>query len=418
MPTEATSKSGACLSTMSVTACAKPGCLRPITLIGKSQGNASGEGSGTTGISGEPSGGDALPAPGAHDLVLEVLVEPIHAPENWSGPGVADRPAVELHDGEHLFRRGGDPELIGAAHLGFGEIAKLERQGVGARQLDDDVVGDAGQNELVLGRRLDHAALDDEHIGGRGLGELAIAKEDRFHCVRFSRELPQEHVADKRDGFDVATQPAVVVRRNSRGAALHLRAWRRHERIGHYEHRGLGVLREGVVALRYAARHLEVHRLVLERLALDESTDVAAPLLAGVWIADADGGEAALEACEVLLQPEGHLRIHWHDLVDTVAENEAAVEDRDLCLREGQECPVQENGCYLIHSLSVSQARPMRPAGPTASSATSGDSATGFPSSDTRSVPTRSPCATGAISGCCETVSAFRLPASPLGTVT
>src|SRR5207248_9821980 len=55
-----------------------------------------------------------------------------------------------------------------------------------------DVVGDAGQNELVLGRRLDHAALDDEHIGGRGLGELAIAKEDCFHCVRFSRELPQE----------------------------------------------------------------------------------------------------------------------------------------------------------------------------------------------------------------------------------
>src|SRR5437588_1734655 len=104
MPTEATSKSGACLSTMSVTACAKPGCLRPITLIGKSQGNASGERSGTTGISGEPSGGDALPAPGAHDLLLEVLVQAVHAPEDGSGPPVADRPIVEAHDGEDFLR--------------------------------------------------------------------------------------------------------------------------------------------------------------------------------------------------------------------------------------------------------------------------------------------------------------------------
>src|SRR5205085_8299683 len=99
-------------------------------------------------------------------------------------------------------------------------------------------------------------------------------------------------------------------------------------------------------------------------------------------------------------------------------EDEAAVEHGDLCLREGHECPVQENAGYLIHNLSVSQARPMRPAGASASSATSGYSATGLPSSGTRSVPTRSPCATGAISGCCDTVSAFSLPASPLGTVT
>src|SRR6267378_2381651 len=103
MPTEATSKSGACLSTISVTACAKPGCLRPITLIGKSQGNASGEASGTTGISTQPSDGYALP-PGAHDLVLEILVEAVHAPENRPGPPVTHRPAVEPYDGEHLLR--------------------------------------------------------------------------------------------------------------------------------------------------------------------------------------------------------------------------------------------------------------------------------------------------------------------------
>src|SRR5919197_4031892 len=106
MPTDATSKSGTCLSTISVTACAKPGCLRPITLIGKSQGNASGEGSATTGISGQPSDGYALPAPGAHDPVLEVLVEAVHAPEYGTRPAIAHRASVELHNGEDLFRRG------------------------------------------------------------------------------------------------------------------------------------------------------------------------------------------------------------------------------------------------------------------------------------------------------------------------
>src|ERR671937_2702304 len=418
MPTDATSKSGTCLSTISVTACAKPGCLRPITLIGKSQGNASGEGSGTTGISGTPLCGDALPAPGAHDVRLEVLIEAIHPPEYGPRPAVAHRPAVEPHDGKDLLRRRGDPELVGGAHLVFRDVAQFERQAVGARQLDDHVVGNAGQDELVFRRRLDNAALDEEHVGSRGLGELAVAKENCLHGVRFGRELAQQHVADERDRFDVATQPPVILRRDGGGAALHLRGSRRHERIGHHEHRGLGVLRERVVALRHAARHLEVNRLVLERLAFDQAADVGAPLLARVWVADADGAETALEAREVLFQPERHLRISRHDLVDPIAEDEATVEDRDFRLREGHEYPVQENARYLIHSLSVSQARPMRPAGPTASSATSGYSATGLPSSVTRSVPTRSPCATGAISGCCETVSAFSLAASPLGTVT
>src|SRR5689334_13319971 len=103
MPTEATSKSGACLSTISVTACAKPGCLRPITLIGKSQGNASGEGSGTTGISETPLCGYALPAPGAHHLLLEVLIQAVHAPEERSRPAVADQAAVEAHHRQNLL---------------------------------------------------------------------------------------------------------------------------------------------------------------------------------------------------------------------------------------------------------------------------------------------------------------------------
>src|SRR6185436_18935699 len=100
------SKSGACFITMSVTAWANPGCLRPITLIGKSQGNASSELSATTGMSAGLSGRQRLAPARAHHLVLEVLIEPVHAPEVRAGPAVAERHAVEPHDGQHLLRGG------------------------------------------------------------------------------------------------------------------------------------------------------------------------------------------------------------------------------------------------------------------------------------------------------------------------
>src|SRR6185369_6609818 len=112
MRTEARSKSGAYFSTMSVTACAKPGCLRPMTLIGKSQGNASSELSATTGIANCLSGGLRLAPPRAHHSVLEVLVQPVHAAEHRPGLAVADRRAVEAHDGEHFLGRGRDPDLV------------------------------------------------------------------------------------------------------------------------------------------------------------------------------------------------------------------------------------------------------------------------------------------------------------------
>src|SRR3954462_2019046 len=87
--TVAGSKSRACLSTMSVTACAKPRSFLPITLIGKSHGNASTD-----------SGKDGLarrtppPVSRAHHLLLEVLVELVHAGKERPGPPVADRGRV------------------------------------------------------------------------------------------------------------------------------------------------------------------------------------------------------------------------------------------------------------------------------------------------------------------------------------
>src|SRR5262245_26170501 len=95
--TLATSKSGACLSTMSVMFCAKPRSFLPMILIGKSQGKAKGD-----------SGRNRLSLAGAHHLLLELLVELEHAAERRPRLAVADLLAVEADDREHFLGRGGD----------------------------------------------------------------------------------------------------------------------------------------------------------------------------------------------------------------------------------------------------------------------------------------------------------------------
>jgi hypothetical protein len=97
-----------------------------------------------------------------------------------------------------------------------------------------------------------------------------------------------------------------------------------------------------VVALRDPARDLEIHALVLERLGIDQPIDDFAPLRARIGVADPGFGEAALQPREVLVEPEGHARVHRHELVDPVAEDEAAVEDRDFRLFERRNLPFRK----------------------------------------------------------------------------
>jgi hypothetical protein len=56
-----------------------------------------------------------------------------------------------VDDGEHLLRRRGDPDFVGAAHFGFAHVAELERQARALRELDDHVVGDAGRIRFDFG---------------------------------------------------------------------------------------------------------------------------------------------------------------------------------------------------------------------------------------------------------------------------
>src|SRR5258706_14370309 len=111
-------KSGACLSTILSTLCAKPPSRRPMILIGKAVGNAS---------AASGSGGLAF-LPCTHDLLLEFLVQAMHLAKHRPGLARADRLAIQSHDREHLLGGGRHPELVGAAHLGLAEVAELERQ--------------------------------------------------------------------------------------------------------------------------------------------------------------------------------------------------------------------------------------------------------------------------------------------------
>ncbi|MNC97953.1 hypothetical protein D3C83_157800 [compost metagenome] len=71
--------------------------------------------------------------------------------------------------------------------------------------------------------------------------------------------------------------------------------------------------------------------------------DDFAPLGARIRIADARSGEAALQARQMLVQPERHARIHRHQLVDAIAEDEAAIEHRHHGLADRDELSVQKN---------------------------------------------------------------------------
>src|SRR3954463_385784 len=97
--TLATSKSGACLTTISVMFWAKPRSFLPMILIGKSQGKAKGD-----------SGRNRLSLARAHDLLLELLVQLVHAAEHRPRAPVAYLPAVQTDDGEHFLGGGRHPE--------------------------------------------------------------------------------------------------------------------------------------------------------------------------------------------------------------------------------------------------------------------------------------------------------------------
>ncbi len=70
--------------------------------------------------------------------------------------------------------------------------------------------------------------------------------------------------------------------------------------------------------------------------------DEADPLVAAMRIGQLDAVEALLQPRQVLFETEGLPRIHRDHLVDAVAEEEAAVHDRNLRPVGGQPFAIEE----------------------------------------------------------------------------
>ena len=125
-----------------------------------------------------------------------------------SAPAAADGDAVDAANGRDLRRGAGEEDLVGAVeHLArHGHL--LHRDAEVAREAQDAVAGDAGEQGAVDGRR-DHGPVgDDEHVlAGAFAQETVGAEGDRFGEAVGERlhldELSAQVVAgDLRDGGD------------------------------------------------------------------------------------------------------------------------------------------------------------------------------------------------------------------------
>src|SRR5919204_2843802 len=86
----------------------------------------------------------------AHDLLLELLVELVDAPEYRARTAIADLLAVERDDRKNLLGGRSDPELIGRACFRLGDFLEAKRHGVGACKLNDHVISNSRQDEIAL----------------------------------------------------------------------------------------------------------------------------------------------------------------------------------------------------------------------------------------------------------------------------
>jgi hypothetical protein len=152
---------------------------------------------------------------------------------------------------------------------------------------------------------------------------------DADASVRYP-SLPHQHVADERNGLEIAAPPAVILGGDDRDALPDLLRRRRHQRIAHHEHRRAYPGGKRMVALGDPARHLQIDALVVEGLPRDKLADDRGPLGVGVRIGEPDAVETVLQSREVLREPECLPPVHRDELVHAVAVDEAAVENGDL----------------------------------------------------------------------------------------
>ncbi|KAG1244540.1 hypothetical protein G6F65_021747 [Rhizopus arrhizus] len=93
-----------------------------------------------------------------------------------------------------------------------------------------------------------------------------------------------------------------------------------------------------------------VHDAGLQVRARQQLLDQVDPAFAVEGLRDAQGGQAAVQAVQVLRHAERVALVDGHDFVDAVAENEAAIQDGDLGLVHTQELTVEIHLAFARHA--------------------------------------------------------------------
>ena len=102
-----------------------------------------------------------------------------------------------------------------------------------------------------------------------------------------------------------------------------------------------------MVAPCHAARHVQVDELVPPGVTRQQVADQPRPAGVVERVVDPDLGEAALETREVLAPAERDALVGGRDFIDAVAENEAAVQDRNPGLGQRHELAVEIDDLLL-----------------------------------------------------------------------
>ncbi|MNL30271.1 hypothetical protein D3C87_1519980 [compost metagenome] len=105
-----------------------------------------------------------------------------------------------------------------------------------------------------------------------------------------------------------------------------------------------------MVALGHAARDLQVHDAGVQRGARQQLLDQIDPARAIQRRRDTQGGQAAIQAVQVLRHAECLALVHGNDFVDAVAKNKTAVQDRDFRLVDTQELAVEIHLAFARHA--------------------------------------------------------------------
>ncbi len=107
-----------------------------------------------------------------------------------------------------------------------------------------------------------------------------------------------------------------------------------------------------MVTLGHTSGHLQVDELIIPGMAGNQLVDQPAPALGIMGIVDAQLAQAAHQPGMVLSPAKGFAAIDRHHFIDTVAEDESAIEHRDPGFADRHEFAVEVDDGVFGHEVS------------------------------------------------------------------